>query len=179
VACWIRGLLPCSQCCRIKRPQLKDVHSSHSLCTSHPNSSTQPNHSTQPSHPLNPPIHSTQSTNPTQPNPPNQLTHQQVFKRIPLIVRYTACGGLFNQHYSHIAALTLALALGGDVILPAAVKRDSFANYFSQDPTKNQVSWTAVPFDTLWDGEAVHGWLKGGCGRPRLGLRGVWGPALR
>ena len=63
----------------------------------------------------------------------------QVYKRVPLLVRYTACGGLFNQHYSHVAALSLALALGGDVVLPAAVKRDSFANYFSQDPTKNQV----------------------------------------
>lgn len=171
----------------------------------------------------------------------------QVYKRIPLVVRYTACGGLFNQHYSHVAALSLALALGGDVVLPAAVKRDSFANYFSQDPSKNQVgeaglgllmcltytpvgtvgwrrwptalartplnhltdvgcagrvwtvglrcvvlpmvnalhsaaqttrhkeghrtrgpsafqvSWTAVPFDTLWDGDAAHSWLKGAC----------------
>jgi hypothetical protein len=63
-----------------------------------------------------------------------------VYKRVPLVVRYTACGGLFNQHYSHVAALALALALGADVVLPAAVKRDSFAHYFSQDPSKNQVS---------------------------------------
>lgn len=148
-----------------------------------------------------------------------------MYKRVPLVVRYTACGGLFNQHYSHVAALSLALALGGDVVLPPGVKRDSFAHYFSQDPSKNevgvptleaktrgnqplalrrpscacvacwgsacnscmwplqppppqtpaaplppsraapaQVSWTPVPFDTLWDGEAVHEWLKGGAG---------------
>ncbi len=66
----------------------------------------------------------------TNSHPPNIKT--KVYKRIPLVVRYTACGGLFNQHYSHVAALSLALALGADVILPAAVKRDSFANYFSQ-----------------------------------------------
>ncbi len=64
----------------------------------------------------------------------------RLYRRIPLILRYTACGGLMNQHYSHIAALTLAAALGADVVLPHAVRRDSFANYFSEDPDKNKVS---------------------------------------
>jgi hypothetical protein len=43
-----------------------------------------------------------------------------------------------NQHYSHIAALTIAGQLGADVVIPLALKRDSFKNYFSQDPAKNR-----------------------------------------
>jgi hypothetical protein len=43
-----------------------------------------------------------------------------------------------NQHYSHLAAMLIATALGSDVILPYALKRDSFKNYFSQDPAKNK-----------------------------------------
>jgi hypothetical protein len=80
---------------------------------------------------------------------------------VPVVLRYTACGGLLNQHYSHVAALALAVALGADVLLPPGVKRDSFAHYFSQDPTRNEVAWSAVPFDSLWDGEALHAWLRG------------------
>lgn len=77
--------------------------------------------------------------------PPSHGPPPQVYKRVPLVLRYTACGGLFNQHYSHLAALALVLALGGDVILPAGVKRDSFAHYFSQDPSKNQVAGRRGP----------------------------------
>jgi hypothetical protein len=43
-----------------------------------------------------------------------------------------------NQHYSHIAALTIAGQLGADVVIPLALQRDSFKNYFSQDPAKNR-----------------------------------------
>lgn len=31
------------------------------------------------------------------------------------VLRYSACGGLINQQYSHISAFTLALALGAEV----------------------------------------------------------------
>lgn len=51
----------------------------------------------------------------------------RLYQRIPLLVRYTACGGLMNQHYSHIAALTIASALGGDVMLAPALQRGSFS----------------------------------------------------
>lgn len=88
---------------------------------------------------------------------------RRVYKRIPLVVRYTACGGLMNQHYSHLAAITLAVALGADVILPAAVRRDSFAHYFSADPKRNEVEWTPVPFETLWDMHYITDYLQGTC----------------
>lgn len=75
--------------------------------------------------------------------------------------RYTACGGLFNQHYSHVSALTLAVKLGADVIIPHAVQRQSFDQYFNQDPTKNQVLWTSAPFSSLYDTEKLMELLSG------------------
>ena len=52
------------------------------------------------------------------------------YKRLRVLLRYTACTGLINQHYSHIAAFTLAATLGAELVLPPAVCRDSFAHYF-------------------------------------------------
>lgn len=52
------------------------------------------------------------------------------YKRLRVLLRYTACTGLINQQYSHIAAFTLAAALGAELVLPPAVCRDSFAHYF-------------------------------------------------
>ena len=51
-------------------------------------------------------------------------------RRLRVLLRYTACAGLINQQYSHIAAFALAAALGAEVVLPPAVCRDSFAHYF-------------------------------------------------
>ena len=68
-----------------------------------------------------------------------------------IILRYTACAGLINQHYSHIAALTLAAALKASVVMPPAVRRDSYAKYFSIFKEKNEVEWTPAPLDTLLD----------------------------
>ncbi len=56
------------------------------------------------------------------------------YKRLRVLLRYTACTGLINQHYSHIAAFTLAAALGAELVLPPAVCRDSFAHYFRCGP---------------------------------------------
>jgi hypothetical protein len=52
------------------------------------------------------------------------------YKRLRVLLRYTACTGLINQQYSHIAAFALAAALGAELVLPPAVCRDSFAHYF-------------------------------------------------
>lgn len=57
-------------------------------------------------------------------------TEGRPYKRLRVLMRYTACTGLINQHYSHIAAFSLAAALGAELILPPAVCRDSFAHYF-------------------------------------------------
>ena len=54
----------------------------------------------------------------------------RLYKRVRLLLRYTACSGLINQQYSHIAAFALAAALGAEIVLPPAVCRDSFAHYF-------------------------------------------------
>jgi hypothetical protein len=55
----------------------------------------------------------------------------RVYKRLRVLLRYTACTGLINQQYSHIAAFSLAAVLGAEIVLPPAAKRDSFAHYFS------------------------------------------------
>lgn len=70
-------------------------------------------------------------------------------------MRYTACTGLINQHYSHIAAFSLAAALGAELILPPAVCRDSFAHYFSMNREKNEVRWSPVPLESLLDVDAI------------------------
>ena len=54
----------------------------------------------------------------------------RVARRLRVILRYTACTGLINQHYSHIAAFTLAALVGAELVLPPAVCRDSFGHYF-------------------------------------------------
>ena len=78
-----------------------------------------------------------------------------VYRRLRVVLRYTACTGLINQQYSHIAAFALAAVLGAELVLPPAVKRDSFAKYFSMDKTQNEVSWTPDDLDTLLDTEKI------------------------
>lgn len=63
-------------------------------------------------------------------------------RRYPVRLRYTACTGLVNQQYSHIAAFTLAAALGvHEVLLPPAAVRDSFGHVFSIHQSENQMQW--------------------------------------
>lgn len=78
-----------------------------------------------------------------------------VYKRLRVLMRYTACGGLINQQYSHIAAFSFAAVLGAELVLAPAVKRDSFAHYFSTFKEQNEVSWTAAPLESLLDVDAV------------------------
>ena len=85
------------------------------------------------------------------------------YKRLRVLLRYTACTGLINQQYSHIAAFSLSAVLGAELVLAPAVKRDSFANYFSTFKDQNEVSWTAAPLSSLLDVESiVHFWQQRG-----------------
>jgi len=47
-------------------------------------------------------------------------------KRVRLLLRYTAGTGLINQHYSHIAAIALAVVLGAELVLPPGVPPHDF-----------------------------------------------------
>ena len=76
-------------------------------------------------------------------------------KRLRVLLRYTACTGLINQHYSHIAAFVLSAALQSEIVLPPAVQRDSFAKYFSTKKGENEVSWTPAPLESLLDVERI------------------------
>lgn len=77
-------------------------------------------------------------------------------QKIPILLRYTACQGLFNQMYAHLNALVLADYLGADVMLPPSVYRESFSKYFSMDLKKNQVKWTPADTGALLDVEAIQ-----------------------
>jgi hypothetical protein len=37
-----------------------------------------------------------------------------------LVVRYAACGGLFNQHYCHVTAIAMAIALGAEGVVSSS-----------------------------------------------------------
>ena len=55
----------------------------------------------------------------------------RLYRRVRVLLRYTACTGLINQHYSHIAAFSLAAVLGAESLLTGsmAVVRVGKKNY--------------------------------------------------
>ncbi|KAI3432401.1 hypothetical protein D9Q98_003957 [Chlorella vulgaris] len=74
-----------------------------------------------------------------------------------LQLRYTACTGLVNQQYSHIATFTLAAALGvSEVHLPPAAVRDSFGHKFSVHQEQNQMQWFPARASCLLDVERLQ-----------------------
>lgn len=81
---------------------------------------------------------------------------QRSCQRIPVLLRYTACQGLFNQMYSHVNALVLADYLGADVVLPPSMYRESFAKYFHTELDKNEVRWTPTSVGAILDVEALQ-----------------------
>ncbi len=79
------------------------------------------------------------------------------YEKVPVLLRYTACQGLFNQMYAHLNAFILAEFLGADVVLPPSVYRESFSKYFSMmDLTKNEVKWTPTHTGALLDVKALQ-----------------------
>ena len=80
-----------------------------------------------------------------------------------VILRYTACGGLVNQHYSHISAFMLALALRAEVVFPDACYRNSFGLHYDMDVKRNKMEWYLEKAETLWDTSAIQElWSKMG-----------------
>lgn len=88
-------------------------------------------------------------------------TEGMIYKRLRVLLRYTACTGLINQHYSHIAAFSLCAVLGAELVLPPAVKRDSFAHYFSVFKEHNEVKWTPAPLESLLNVDKIVDFWRG------------------
>ncbi len=84
-----------------------------------------------------------------------------IYKRLRVLLRYTACTGLINQHYSHIAAFSLCAVLGAELVLPPAVKRDSFAHYFSVFKEHNEVKWTPALLESLLNVDKIVEFWRG------------------
>ena len=94
-----------------------------------------------------------------------------------LLLRYTACMGLINQQYSHIAAFSLAAALGAELVLPPAICRDSFEHYFHTNRSKNEMAWAPFPTEGLLDVEGVvAAWARAGITVHRVGCAAAWLP---
>ena len=70
---------------------------------------------------------------------------------IKIVLHYTACSGLINQVYSHIAALVLISVLRSEFVLPPALMRNSFASYFSPFKNASEVVWKPGPLSMLLD----------------------------
>lgn len=87
-----------------------------------------------------------------------------VYKDYDLTIRYTACGGLMNQHYSHISALTLAhLSNAKRLIWPPMQERESFNKRYHPDVTRNEQGWVYMDATTLWDMDFITKAFKGMC----------------
>jgi hypothetical protein len=87
---------------------------------------------------------------------------ERVYKDFELTIRYTACGGLFNQHYCHIAALAIAhLAHAKNVIWPPLQERESFSKRYHTNATLNEQTWTYVDADMVWDISTIQQNIKG------------------
>jgi hypothetical protein len=85
-----------------------------------------------------------------------------VYKDYELTIRYTACGGLMNQHYSHLSALTLAhLAHAHRVIWPPMQERKSYNIRYHTDVRLNRQEWTYMDASTVWDLSAIKASIKG------------------
>jgi hypothetical protein len=79
----------------------------------------------------------------------------RIYNRLKVLLHYTACTGLINQHYSHIAAFSLASVIGAELVLPPALQRDSFGSYFSTFKEQNEVTWTPTSLSLLLDVDRV------------------------
>ena len=79
----------------------------------------------------------------------------RIHRRLKVLMHYTACTGLINQHYSHIAAFTLSSAVGAELVLPQGLQRDSFASYFSAHKEQNEVTWTSMSTSKLLDVDRI------------------------
>lgn len=79
----------------------------------------------------------------------------RIHKRLRVVMHYTACTGLINQHYSHIAAFTLSSAIGAELVLAPGLQRDSFASYFSAHQEQNEVTWSSMSTSHILDVDRI------------------------
>lgn len=96
----------------------------------------------------------------------------RIWKRLRVVMRYTACTGLMNQHYSHIHAFALSAMLGAELVLPPGVRRSSFEDKTSLFKEQNVAKWMPVPMESLWDVEyIIKYWKEKGMRVHKVGTR--------
>eukprot|EP01023_Acetabularia_acetabulum_P032553 TRINITY_DN303_c0_g1_i3.p1 TRINITY_DN303_c0_g1~~TRINITY_DN303_c0_g1_i3.p1 ORF type:complete len:523 (+),score=52.65 TRINITY_DN303_c0_g1_i3:247-1815(+) len=80
--------------------------------------------------------------------------NEYIPRKINMVVRYTACSGLVNQQYAHIASISIAVLLGAKLILPPSLQRLTFNSSFTNTP------WKQLPTDHVLDMEYVTQYWK-------------------
>jgi hypothetical protein len=75
----------------------------------------------------------------------------RVYKRPRVLLRYKTCGNTVQQHYSHVAGLTIATALGADVVVPP------WAPAGPEVADNNDIKGLQLvqPFWDVWDAEHI------------------------
>jgi hypothetical protein len=77
-----------------------------------------------------------------------QAGHKEprVYNRLQVLLRYVTCGATMQQHYAHIAGLTLAAALGANIVVPPAIVPDTGVH-----PAIGRPRHQPEPVSSLWD----------------------------
>jgi hypothetical protein len=78
-----------------------------------------------------------------------------VYRRLPVLLRYKTCGGLVSQHYSHIAAVMIAAALGADIELQMGLALSGKTEIVNM---QHVAKWEPVAFESLWNLNYITTW---------------------
>jgi hypothetical protein len=70
-------------------------------------------------------------------------------------------GGLCNQVYAHLVASILAMHCGADIIVPPALKRNSFEGVFTGNASTTSSKYTMMPFASLFNKDVLFNHLLG------------------
>jgi hypothetical protein len=79
----------------------------------------------------------------------------RVYRRLPVLLRYKTCGGLVSQHYSHIAAVMIAAALGADIELQMGLALSGKTEIVNM---QHVAKWEPVAFESLWNLNYITTW---------------------
>lgn len=88
----------------------------------------------------------------------------RLYRHVPITLRYPAGGGLCNQLYAHLDALTVADQLrADDVVVPPSMFRASFAKAKNWTFTPPEAILDLERMRTYWEGRGIRLYKVGSC----------------